>query len=548
MMIFILVLLLFSPSVANAGTTYNAADCEYATVSALVASADDGDTVTVPAGSCTWDDSLSITKAIILQGGVGGTTAITSNYTSVGYTGLFDYVPANPDSAHRFRLTNFSVNNGGKCYIFRAYQTTSTPETIRVDHNIITVSGSYRAFYTIGSWYGVIDSNTVTASSGASIAKSEGNDAVIVANRKQWGHLPRAYGDANNLYYEDNTFTLDSGVMISSGTGGRYLFRYNTLTASTASQMGEMHGNQPAGAYENSLGGNSATMIVEIYGNVFEKTTTYFSRLYDQRAGMLLFHHNKIVNSANNSNTSMSCREEYSDDLWPQGNTEIMRVHDSYSWANWQHKSIDTTLLPMSKNSVETCCDITQDWQNATLYGSASATSDIYCTRWTNDPNGYCWKRSQHGDTQVSPYLTGDSEPDWTSVAARYTLRDGDINWLNMGAGTPIAENTDWFTQRSGTFDGTGDAEAGGGVGCGTLTTMQAISTCTDGVGYWATTQSCSDLTGMVGANPSTPISGTLYKCASNAWVPYYTPYQYPHPLRGEPVGQVTGSFGGNLH
>lgn len=548
MRIFISVLALFVPCLAIAGTTYNAADCEYATVSPLVASADDGDTVTVPAGSCTWDSSLSITKAITLQGGVGGTTAITSAYTSVGYTGLFDYVPATPDSGHRFRLTGFTFNNGGKCYFFRAYQTTSTPETIRVDNNIITVSGSYRAFYIIGSFYGVIDGNTVTGTSGASIAKAEGNDGVVVANRKQWGILPRNYGTAENLYYEDNVFSLDTGIMVSSGTGGRYLFRYNTLTTTSSSQLAEMHGNQPAGEYETDLGGNSATMLVEIYGNSFDKTDGYFNLVFDQRGGKLLFYLNNIINSANNGDTLLNVREEYSDLLWPSGNTEIMHATESYSWANWHHKSVDIVLLPMSL-SIENCCAADPvAWQASTLYGSASATSDLVCYRWTNDAGDKCWKRSQHGDTQISPYLSGEEEPNWAGTAERYTLRDGNINWLNTGAGTPIAENVDFWTQRStGSFDGTGSSDAGGGVGCGTLANRP--ETCTTGVGYWATDQSCSDLTGMVGANPSTPISGTLYKCTdTDTWTAYYTPYTYPHPLRGVQVGQVTGSFGGNLH
>jgi len=70
------------------------------------------------------------------------------------------------------------------------------------------------------------------------------------------------------------------------------------------------------------------------------------------------------------------------------------------------------------------------------------------------------------------------------------------------------------------------------GVGCGPLAARP--SACTVGQGYWATTQSCIDLTGATGANPATPIQGTLYVCsAANSWSTFFTPYTYPHPLRG---------------
>ena len=89
-----------------------------------------------------------------------------------------------------------------------------------------------------------------------------------------------------------------------------------------------------------------------------------------------------------------------------------------------------------------------------------------------------------------------------------------------------VTENLDFFNHAP---EFTGQV----GIGCGPLEAQPA--TCSVGVGYWATTQSCSDLRGMVGKNPAAPVSGTLYKCSTpDSWIPYYVPFQYPHPLRME--------------
>ncbi len=101
---------------------------------------------------------------------------------------------------------------------------------------------------------------------------------------------------------------------------------------------------------------------------------------------------------------------------------------------------------------------------------------------------------------------------------------------VDLNAPTHVKENRDYYRHDT-TNCAAGGASCSKGVGCGPLTARPA--TCTTGVAYWATNQSCTDMTGMSGANPTTPISGTLYKCtAPNTWTAHYTPYTYPHPLR----------------
>jgi hypothetical protein len=510
-LISILIALLL-PSLAWSAV-YNSADCSRAAVATAVGLAEDGDTVTVPACDETaWTDGMVLTKAIVLQGGGAGTTTLKVNFSYSGTLGdpkfaLFTYYPTLPDAAHRFRITGFTINNDNKAQTISIYNPAATAENIRIDHNILIAGASYRNIYVNGTVFGVIDNNTVTGY----------GFSFYGTGTTQWDSITRNFGDEKQLYVEDNAFSSMDGIH-GSGQGGRYAHRYNSYSGTTVCIV-EFHGNQPGGndCIGDSTCGNIGTMVVEVYGNDWNLGAGGAGNVVDQRGGKALIFLNKLTNGVN---STAYAREEYADNLWPVG-SYVQKPTESYWWAN-----ISSTqgLLPSSVNEDENCCLASAEaWQANHDYGT-----DLTCKKFTGDSGGHCWKSTPYGSPTDG--ISGSSEPNWDASASRYTLSDGGVRWLNMGAGTPIL-GTDVRMQAAGTFDGTGST--GGGVGCGTIASRPA--TCTAGVGYWATTQSCSDLTGLVGIGPATPISGTLYKCTvTDTWESYYTPYTYPHPLRDE--------------
>ena len=76
----ILLLIIIFLSIASPSFATTASSCSLADVRTAVTATARGGTVTVPAGSCNLNDTLTVPKAITIQG--AGTSNCTSGFTS----------------------------------------------------------------------------------------------------------------------------------------------------------------------------------------------------------------------------------------------------------------------------------------------------------------------------------------------------------------------------------------------------------------------------------------------------------------------------------
>lgn len=137
--------------------------------------------------------------------------------------------------------------------------------------------------------------------------------------------------------------------------------------------------------------------------------------------------------------------------------------------------------------------------------------------------NTYVWNNTWNGSTRIPMTKSLDGCADY-SIGKPYT----------------ITQDVDYWNQNSNTLNGSTQK----GINVGTLASIP--SACSTGDGYFATDQGTWNK--KVGGT-----QGVFYKCTSpNNWELYYTPYEYPHPLRGEggdttpPAAAITTNSGSN--
>ncbi len=466
------------------GETINAASCSQADVQAAIDSASGGDTVNVPAGSCTWSNRLVITKGIKLIGAGDGVTysngtVITCTYSSGHIEGSDGYaVVYSPDQSDRvagFRLSGFEfdfsgLSEGIGIWNELANQWNNPVTNVRVDHNILK-DGRQEWMVIGGVVYGVADNNIIDHTTGG--GSSDGIDHMGLGDGA-WQHMSYEFGTSETWFWEDNTFKSTSGYLGDNWdctNGARYVARYNTIQ-----ETGDA-GAMPAFNFHGNTGSVNSCMGMEIYRNsITAGTSNHY--ITTQRGGKAVAFDNSVSSHAS----------DY-----------ISYVADYGASCNGQ--GCDTlTAYPVSQVSGEPQHPSDSYYWNNEVHGSVSYDYKIYCVL------GYSGPGCTGADVCCPSY------PPYRNVPQE---------------GLDV-----WFQHP--TFDGTA------GVGVGTKAQMDAITTCTEGVGYWVTDE------GDWNSESPGP-DGQLYRCgSSNNWVLYYTPYTYPHPLREDGTGPVCGASDNN--
>ncbi len=190
-------LLAFAPSVASADTV-DAASCSQSDVQSALDGAQDGDTVMVPTGACTWSSPvrLSNDRGVTLMCAAMGGCEITADGTGI----LLDSLSG--DNDHLYRISGLTFHTTGGSFVIWL-DGNGTMSQIRIDHNAFadlaedTVAVFFGDTEGIASYFGVIDHNTVTSSASVTLFQAIGatDDSPP----------PSPIGTANNIFIEDNS-------------------------------------------------------------------------------------------------------------------------------------------------------------------------------------------------------------------------------------------------------------------------------------------------------------------------------------------------------
>jgi hypothetical protein len=531
----IFILVLFGGSVCGAQGTYTAASCNRSDVNAVINGpthkAVNGDTIIIPTtGSpCIWTTGIAINGVGIDITGTGtpntgggtvgagtpNTTIIDNVPNSSPYWGaLFSFTGLTFGQTAQVELLTLSAAGGAANSVthgpinFSGTCTTGGCAQIRVD-NINYTAGTWEnvlagsGMVTVANVFGVVDHNTTTEN------QSDSPPLVQIAFPSwqgvgDWGDNSFAsadtFGTAQAMFMENNSL---SGVRLSEndvppyGTnpgGARYVCRFNTIAQMSGTGICSAHGTAWGGRFRGQR-------QVESYYN----SVTIGSGGCNAIAGLLSGTGYYFSNTVDDS--VETCNEFINLDVarlimtgTPWNKCDGTEPWDQFPWS-----------------STTQCLDQPGHGVGALLEGATPLLAGLSCLL-----PGQCWPNPALDPVyEAGDKVTGGANP------YAYIQVQGD------GSATRLLSNRDYYAEVSTMAQTSTSSPFNGTIGTGFGTLAHRPTTCTTGVGYWATDQ------GNWNAYNSAQ-EGELFVCAStNTWTMKYEPYTYPHPLTAG--GTTTG-------
>ena len=497
--------------------TINAASCSQTDVqNALNSVAADGTTVVIPAGTCAWTTSgaAAVTYKQVYSTTIIGATFVnctgtpgTSSYscTATDNTTIIDHVNHQaagfgdlPDlrvitaAGKLFRLSGitFTQDIGSvQSYNGGALRLEGSSQSVRMDHMHFAKINSL-AFQTNGTWSGVIDHNLCEGTAG-----SGWRDQMTGNGDADWNTATNLGTSGSGWrYYESNQF---NGFGNDGRNGGRIVYRFNAQLSTVGTEPLQTHAT-------GSAGDSRGERALEVYRNVFNSPNYTADTMIEMTSGTGVIWGNTLTPTSPGWKNFVRVVENR---ICAPGtcasNTGYAQSAPPNGWGYCGTAYGPSTWDQNQGSAGRRCLDAIGTGKSDLLSGNFpskldSATGTITWPNQASEPV-YEWMDS------------------WTNPGA------GGQYWANLSGGVLI-NNSDWYlwcdpASHSGctSFNGTV------GVGSGTLASRP--STCTVGVGYWATDQGNWNQSGSGG-------QGQLFTCsAPNTWTLYYTPYTYPHPL-----------------
>lgn len=298
LLIIISLLVVFNSEIHAATITTDS--CSQADIQTAIDSANDGDIVKVPAGTCIWSSKVLISgKGVTVKGAGIGKTIIKNQITGTSsYDSAFRVIGKN---GKPWRITGFEIVGvegypGGSINAVGVY-ITGNSKNWRVDNNKFNKLNG-RVIWSNGSpTYGLIDHNIFDM--------LDGFQGMYIKNLNMGGEsqgngdwmTSSSIGTEEAVYVEDNTFNYPEpnkvSAMIDCNGGGRFVVRYNTIINTTVHAHGG--GDSPGSSEHRSC------RQWEIYHNniSFNKASNHPAAI-TLRGGTGVIFNNEVEGNFNN--------------------------------------------------------------------------------------------------------------------------------------------------------------------------------------------------------------------------------------------------------